>query len=182
MDFELLDALKAGDVNAMGRLYRNSYKWLMVVALNVLGKDAEEEAKDILSDFFLEFWDRRLFGKINHPKALNSYLFRSVHNRCLDRVKANKTRQKLEERFFRRPQNENMPSNRLENGEFSLALDAAVNRISPMSAKVFKLAYLEDKSRQEIAEEMNISPNTVKNQLVKAVKILRVALKNFYLL
>jgi DNA-binding CsgD family transcriptional regulator len=39
------------------------------------------------------------------------------------------------------------------------------------------MAYVQHMSRQEIATELDISPHTVKNQLQRAIKILRAKLK-----
>ncbi|PZV79685.1 RNA polymerase sigma factor (sigma-70 family) [Algoriphagus aquaeductus] len=47
-------------------------------------------------------------------------------------------------------------------------LESAVDTLPYQRKKVLELSYFEDKSYQEIAEELGISKNTVKNHLIKA--------------
>ncbi|MFC6100856.1 sigma-70 family RNA polymerase sigma factor [Olivibacter domesticus] len=180
VDQELFNALKSGDLEAVSAIYNKSRGWLKGLAVSILGREADEEAKDLVQDFFVDFWEKRLFLRIEHAEALDSYLYRAFYNRCLNKLKSKERLQKREHEYLLWPEAYQLPANRLENNELNLALNAAMDKVPPMSAKVFKLVYFEEKSRLEVASEMGISPNTVKNQLGKAVKIFRGYLKNFY--
>ncbi len=61
--------------------------------------------------------------------------------------------------------------------QISWSLNMAISKIPPLSARVFELSYIQHKTRLEVALEMGVSPHTVKNQLVRAMKILRNQLK-----
>lgn len=84
VNFELLHRLYAGDVEAMSTLYDLMYKVLMVIAVSVLGKEYEVEAKSIVQGFFKAFWEERMFRKIRHPGAISGYMIRHVHKLCLN--------------------------------------------------------------------------------------------------
>lgn len=183
-DIALLEQLKAGSDSAFGTFYTRYRKYLMVVAVSLL--EDEMEAQDIVQDFFIDFWQRQLFTRINpgynngEGEIFKGYIHRAVYNRCLDRLTRYKSRQ---QRIDNMPTPDLIcpPEYRIEKQEWQQqlgsSLQAAIDKVPPLSAKVFQLAYIQHKSRLEIATLMGVSPHTVKNQLVRAVKILRSHLK-----
>ncbi|KAA2238786.1 sigma-70 family RNA polymerase sigma factor [Chitinophaga agrisoli] len=183
-DLILLTQLKAGNTGAFADFYEKYRKYLMVVAISLL--DDEMEAQDLVQEFFIDFWEKKLYAKIDPDQnkreevVIKNYVHRIIFNRCMDRLGLRKTRQR---RMDSMPTPEVVcpPENRLEAQErqqqLGASLAAAINKVPPLSAKVFELAYIQHKSRTEIATVMGVSPNTVKNQLVRAVKILRTQLK-----
>jgi RNA polymerase sigma-70 factor (ECF subfamily) len=183
-DLYMLDQLKAGNQHAFSEFYTRYRKYLMVVAVSLLAD--EMEAQDLVQEFFIDFWQKQLFNRIDpgynngEGEIFKGYIHRAVYNRCLDRLSRHKSRQ---QRIENMPAPDIMcpPEYRIENREWQqqlgTSLQAAIDKVPPMSAKVFQLAYIQHKSRLEIATMMGVSPNTVKNQLVRAVKILRSHLK-----
>jgi RNA polymerase sigma-70 factor (ECF subfamily) len=183
-DVSLLEQLKAGNENAFAAFYTRYRKYLMVVAVSLL--EDEMEAQDLVQDFFIDFWQRQLFNKINprynngEGEIFKGYIHRVVYNRCLDRITRHKSRR---QRINNMPRPDVIcpPEYRIEHREWQqqlgTSLEAAIGKVPRLSAKVFQLAYIEQKSRLEIANMMGVSPHTVKNQLVRAVKILRSHLK-----
>lgn len=177
-DIILLNRLKAGDEGALTYLYNKYRKWLMLVALTVLGNSKDLEAQDIVQEFFIDFWEKKLYRKIGPPFTVRTYLYRCIYNRCLNKIRDNKVEQKRRDRFSLITEHLQLPEHRVENKELYLQLDAAIRDVPPLSAQVFRLTYIDHKSRKEIASEMGISPHTVRNQLVRAIAILRNRLKN----
>jgi RNA polymerase sigma-70 factor (ECF subfamily) len=183
-DLILLDALKAGNDLAFAQFYKKYRRYLMVVAVSLL--EDEMDAQDLVQEFFIDFWEKQLFNKIDpgYSKGggvlIKSYIHRIVYNRCMDKISLRKNKQK---RIDTMPLPDIIcpPEIRMEIRErqqhLNTALLSAIGKVPPLSAKVFELAYLHNKSRLQIAAEMSISPNTVKNQLVRAVRILRIQLK-----
>lgn len=183
-DLLLLEQLKKGNEQAFATFYTRFRKYLMVAATSLLGD--EMEAQDLVQEFFIDFWQRQLFLRIDpgyhkgEGEVIRSYIHRIVYNRCLDRLGQRKSRQQRLDNMPM-PDLSCPPDYRIENREWQLqlgnALQVAIDKVPPLSAKVFQLAYIQHKSRHEIATEMGVSPNTVKNQLVRAIKILRAHLK-----
>lgn len=185
LDIKLVEQLKAGDKNAFIELYESNREWLIVVALSVLGNEDEMEAQDVVQQFFIDLWDRKLFNNIIEGKALKSYLHRSVYNRCLDLIKRKNQLKSHKEAFAltivewefpKLPSLENM-ENEIKDKEIQALLQEGIKAMSSNCAKVFELAYMQQKSRSQIAAELGKTPNTVKNQLVQALKILRKTFK-----
>jgi RNA polymerase sigma-70 factor (ECF subfamily) len=63
--------------------------------------------------------------------------------------------------------------------ELQRHLAAAMNTLPEQCRTIFQMSRFEEKKYKEIAEELNISPKTVENQLAKALKILRAKLIDF---
>jgi RNA polymerase sigma-70 factor (ECF subfamily) len=183
-DIIILEQLKAGSEQAFATFYAKYRKYLMVAAVSML--EDQMEAQDVVQDFFIDFWQKQLFNRIDPAYnrgdggPVKGYIHRIIYNRCLDKLSQRKSRQQRIE-DMPAPELVCQPENRTENREWQqqlgIALQSAINKVPPMSARVFQLAYIEHKSRQEIATLMGVSPNTVKNQLLRAVKILRSQLK-----
>ena len=54
----------------------------------------------------------------------------------------------------------------------------AVEKLPPQQQLVYKLCKQEGLSREDVAHQLHISPNTVKNHLADAIKFIRVFLRN----
>lgn len=183
-DLVLLEQLKAGQVSAFTTFYQKYRRYLMIVATSLL--DDEMEAQDLVQEFFIDFWERRLYMKIDPAQSksetvvIKNYVHRVVYNRCMDRLMQHKNQQ---QKISHMPTSEITcaPEIRLETQEWqqqlTWSLNTAISKIPPLSARVFELSYIQRKTRLEVALEMGVSPHTVKNQLVRAMKILRNHLK-----
>lgn len=65
----------------------------------------------------------------------------------------------------------------LENQELRREIEAAINKLPPMPARVFRLHYIEKLSYSKIAGILNITPSTISNHMTRALKSLRESLK-----
>ena len=67
-----------------------------------------------------------------------------------------------------------------ENEELKSQIDTAMNKLSPMPYKTFRMHYIEELSHEQIAEILRISKQTVGNHIHKALKDLRSQLKKAF--
>jgi len=170
---EVLDRLKVGDEVAFNELYA-AYLQPAVRFCNSIVKDIDE-SQNIVHDVFIKIWDRR--ETINPELNFTSYLFTIIRNRVFDFLKEVKRNDLMKEEYWSRielAQNEDpsIQEDRIRK------ISEAVEDLSEKRKQIIKLNYQEGKSYEEIASDMRISKNTVKNQLVKAKQIIREQLKN----
>ena len=130
-----------------------------------------DTTKEIVHDVFIRLWEIR--NKVDASKPLKSYLFTSVHNRCLNYIRDNKKYAA------------NLGISEMSNIDFSENNDKMVelemkeiimNTISSLPEKcreIFELSRFEGLKYNEIAEKLNISVKTVEANISKALKILR---------
>lgn len=173
-DKELLTRLRAGDQVAFRQLFDRFYKYLVVTVNNVSGD--EQMAHDIAQDVFLTIWKKRNELNINN---LKSYLRRAALNKMLNRIKANRMVFHDSSTLPESPSEFSEPLELTKANNLQEAVNKAMDVLPRRCRMVFKLRRLEGLSLKEIAAKLEISPKTVENQLTKAMKIMRVQLKDF---
>lgn len=133
-----------------------------------------EEAEDCIQELFLKV----LSGKVALEKVENipAFMATSIRNMALDRLKKQTA-------LSLNTDDNNLvnPERNLENQELGEEIDRAISDLPPKTRAVFVMKRLEDKSYKEIAQELDISTNTVENHITKALKYLRKSLKHHLL-
>lgn len=135
-------------------------------------------AKDIVQDVFLRIWRQR--AHISPGGNFKSYLHRSCINQALNYIKSYKRKTERETRYLEERTKENTDpeaENQLIADEVSDQINRCINDLSPACREAFLLSRYEQMSYKEIAAKLNISVNTVEKHVGKALKSLRLALK-----
>jgi RNA polymerase sigma-70 factor, ECF subfamily len=81
-------AIREGDDKAYEYVFKTYYEDLARYAFSILKKS--EESEDLVQQVFVNFWEKREQTIISG--SLKSYLFRSVHNQCLNKIKHDKVK------------------------------------------------------------------------------------------
>ena len=143
-------------------------------------------AEDLVSDSFMSFWENR--GRIPADANLQAYILIIVRNKCLDWLRAQSLHAKIEQEVYelrRRVLAADIRSLQAFNPEeiFSEKVAAIVrqslDRLPELTRDVFIARRFEEMSYKEIAEKYGITVRRVEFELEKAVKQLRVALKDY---
>jgi RNA polymerase sigma-70 factor (ECF subfamily) len=130
----------------------------------------KEEAENVVHEVFLKIWDKR--QSINPELNFTSYLFTSLKNRIFDHFKEIKRSEVLRKQYFDRV--ESYRDEHLEEKEIKTRrIQKAIENLSQRRKRILKLNIEEGLSYSEIATKLDISPNTVKNSLVKAKQMIR---------
>jgi RNA polymerase sigma-70 factor (ECF subfamily) len=137
-----------------------------------------DEAEDVVQKMFCTLWDKR--AEIDVRISLKSYLYRAVHNRCLNRLKHEKVREAHKADFaHRHSAAHNSADVHVAHSELAAAVARAVAQLPQQCRTVFELSRREALTYPEIAERLNISRNTVENHICKALRLLREKLHEF---
>lgn len=135
-------------------------------------------AEEIVQDVFTKLWDKRHhLSQVNSPQ---SYIFTMATNRTLDQMKKISNEARLIKELTGAM--ERLCNNEIEewfDGRQSEKLiHEAVSHLPKQRQLIYKLSRNEGKSYKQIAEELGISPSTVKNQLIEAVRSIKLYLQN----
>lgn len=177
MKDQLALRIKIGDEQAFELLFRKYYIRLCGFANKFLNDP--EEAKGIVQEVFIKIWEGR--EDIDPEESLKSYLFKIAQNISLNRLRKKKVESKyidiyklvyIDHREF--SSHESLIALELENN-----LAAAINTIPPKCKRVFELNRIEGLKYSEIASVLNLSVKTVEAQMSKALRILRLELKDY---
>jgi RNA polymerase sigma-70 factor (family 1) len=165
----------ARDKDLFNTVYEKLYLPVYYFACRFVDK---EDAEDITANSFLKLWQSNVDYSIL-PKAKN-WLQVCARNACLLLIRDQKKRvsdhKNLLYLFSERDESD---QEYLIREELLDRLNLEIEKLPPQRQRVFKMAYLEGKRSKQIAAVLHISENTISKHRVKALKFLRLALKDF---
>ncbi|GAB3910427.1 RNA polymerase sigma factor [Mucilaginibacter boryungensis] len=172
---DLTPYLNMVDPNSFEIIFRKFYPSLCFFAERITG--SHDDAEDVIEELFVKLWNKQLqFETEQHLKA---YLYRSAKNACLDFLKVSE-RSDMRNTFFaeERGYSEDAYLNEIIRAEIISEVYHAIESLSPQCSKIITMSYLDGKSNQEIADELNLSVQTVKNQKGRGLAMLKQRLPN----
>ena len=171
-DNQLMNQIKTGDYSAFRLLFECYYGPLCNYASRFFKDDFMPE--DIVQEVFAKIWEDRKNIKIN--ESAKAYLYTSVKNRSLNKIKSESIRQDYTSRIF---ENENLQvsESELEQEEFRNYLFQCIEKLPPRCKEVFTKSRFEDMKQEKIASSLDISLKTVKAQVGKALRLIRSCLQ-----
>src|SRR5690606_844331 len=167
-----VDGIALGDEHTFHNVFKRYYEGLCNYAFTIL-KDADE-GEDVVQSIFLKLWEQ---GKrFDADDKLKAYLFKSVYHRCINQLAHRTIRIKHHDQ--EKSQTPPVQQPEVFPDEVDEMVKAAINRLPLQGRTVFMMSRYEELRYSEIAQRLNISVNTVENQISKALKFLRAELKN----
>ena len=172
-DEHLVSLLKEGNRDAFAEIY-NRYKGLLYVhAFNKLRDEAE--AADIVHDLFAALWDKHeTLEIIGH---LSGYLYTSTRNRIFKLI-AKKSNAQTYITAIAKSINDGhcITDHRVRQNMLTEIIEKEIASLPTKMRIVFELSRKANLSHKEIAEQLDISEETVKSHITHALKQLRVKL------
>lgn len=163
-------------LNNFDRIYVTYYSRMLRFAKEYVLFD--EDAEDVVQDVFLLLWEKR--EVLDIQVSLVSYLFSLVKNRSLDylrhKVVAEEYRQEL---TFKLSALEQLNYTFTSEEDIEQAVTKAIDKLPERCREIFLKSRIEGMKYREIADELDISMNTVENQMSIALKKLRIELKDY---
>ena len=165
-------------------IYINNFSRLFLFAKEYVLFD--EEAENIVHDIFLMLWEKREALRVD--VSLTAYLFTLVKNKCIDFLRHQMVEQMYSENVKHEYNEElNVKLFALESFDHNFSseedietlLRNAIDKLPERCRLIFIKSRIEGKKYKEIAEELNLSVNTVEGQISIALKKLREELKDY---
>ncbi|CAM3741177.1 RNA polymerase sigma factor [Mucilaginibacter galii] len=172
-DQELVHSLKNGDRMAFSEIYKRYAESLAGFAASKLYD--LDDARDVLHDLFVKLWEDRFTLTVNDN--LRSFLFAAIRYKIIDKIRRNVTRQEYDVllQALAEPQ-ANGVEQQLDAKELQQLVDQSLEQLPAKTKLIYQLSRNEYLSVTEIAQQLNLSEQTVKNQLSIALKHLRQAI------
>lgn len=169
IDNAAFERLAQGDEEAFGEIVHYIYRKLFPFVVSLV--KSEEEANDLLQEVFLKIWvHRSSFSSINNPMG---WIYTVIANTASNHIRARLRQEVRIKEYRQRVSSVEVMEEQLDAKFTQTLIDDAVNSLPPKKKQVFLLSKKEGLSRKEIAERLNVSENTVRNQLSDAVQFLR---------
>jgi RNA polymerase sigma-70 factor (family 1) len=165
-DEELLLLLSERNESAFNELFKRHREKLYHYLIKIT--HSEQIAEEIVIDVFVKIWiGRKLLANIT---SLEGFLITVAKNKGLDFLRTTARHQRLREIYSKtmdttldKPADEMMID-----AEAVALLNSAVNQLPPQRRLVYKMRNEKQMSYEEIALALNLSKNTVRNQLSSA--------------
>lgn len=129
-----------------------------------------EEAKDIVQEVFISFWQQR--ENFDSNATIKAFFYRSIANKCLNFLKHEDVKNRYAESFFNEMTKGNFTPKNVICEEVSQILEEKIKLLSFREQQILKLT-LQNKSNQEIAGILSLSLSTVKTHKMRAYARLR---------
>lgn len=166
-DGDLLELIALDDVSAFEEIYERYSKSMFLFAMNIFKK--KEVCEDIVQNVFIDFWTKRKEAKV---KQLKPYLFQAVKYQVFNHLRNRKISDEDLTRLIIVDISMSI-TKKLEFDELQALIKIQVDKLPTKCQQIFVLSRFQDKSNKEIASELGISVQAVKNQISKALAFLR---------
>ena len=169
-DNYLLEQLAMSNQNAFEFIFKTYYYKIYLYALNFNLNNIE--AEDVAKESFIKIWNSsRKYDSIGH---LKNTLYQIAKQICINQQIAKQRLLKREEVYQSHLQQfEDSHISKIIYSEVMAELYQAIEKLPEQARNVIIATYLEGKSNLEVAQEMNLSLQTVKNYKNRAIALLR---------
>jgi RNA polymerase sigma-70 factor, ECF subfamily len=177
MKDQLATRIKLGDEQAFELFFRKYNIRLCAFANKFLNNP--EESQEVVQDMFVKIWEAR--DEIDPENSLKSYVFKTVQNLSINKLRRKKVESKYIEIFqlVYVDNHEFSAQESLQVRELEAHIVRSIKKLPGECRKIFELSRSEGLKYKEIAETLNISVKTVESQMSKALRSLRVELAEY---
>jgi len=167
--------IRAGDANEFSLLFKRYYAALYRFA----GRFVKDEgtAENIVQNVFVNLWIER--EKRDIQTSLKAYLYQMVQNQSLNLLKREQKIFSFEENDAGHHEMTPSPEEHAAEKELQLAFQHALDKLPLRCRQIYLMKRYENMTYAEIAQILNISVNTVKTQMKRALKSLLKKLSPF---
>lgn len=174
-NLSLFSAAKGEDTGAFKVLYQRYWKKLYISACKRVDAD---DAKDIVQDVMLSLWKRKNDITIDSDEDLSRYLYSALRYRIISYYAFSNSTVQIPE-WFDQPVHSSFESS-FDVRKLKDLIDGEVDRMPERMQQIYQLSREEDLSVTDIASQLNLSEQTVRNQLSLAMKRLRAFLRDHH--
>ncbi len=173
------------DIKELSRLLE-SYKGRFISFANSYVQEFSV-AEDFTMEAFMDYWEMR--EMLQPDSNVPAYILTLIKHKCLNHLKRKQLQEDVSQRLRTVAEWElNLQISSLEVCEptelFTTEIKEIVNRtlqqLPEQTRRVFLMSRFENKTRKEIADELNMTSKGVEYHISKALAALRVNLKDYY--
>lgn len=172
-DKELLSLIALDDVQAFQKLYHRYWDQLIKQAYVRLGDMSTCE--DLVQDIFVDIWNKR--KTISVHSSVKAYLLTAVKYQVYRVIDRRQQSCDLESSGLIDHMTDD--SDVLSFEEIYHRIEVVVEKLPPRQREIFKLSRFGQLSAQEIAEKLQLAPQTVHNKIHQSLTFIKAELKHF---
>ena len=162
-----------GEESVFDQVFRNYYAALCDFSQRYLHN--KEDAEETVEQLFVNLWNKKqVFSDNDHIRA---FLYRSVFNGSMNMLRSNQRQVKRENNYSLDINftEESFLHNMLRSETIGM-IYREIDSLPEHYAKVIRMAYIDGLKNEEIARQLDLSIQTVKNYKNKGISLLRTKL------
>lgn len=168
-DEQLLREMRKGNQEALQQMIQRYHRYLTTIIGNILGSGgSREDIEELVQDTFYAVWNRA--GEIRGP--LKPYLCTTARNRAKSHLRKNRPQFSGGDLVEVPDELSNLEESAIR-ADLAQRVRAAIDRMRPRDREIFLRTYYYLQNSQEVAQEMGLSPNTVRSCLLRGRKVLQ---------
>ena len=175
-DTELVGKIRQGESKAFELVFNLYGESLVRYAATIV--KTMDEAEDVVQHLFVSIWAKKESFEIS--TSLKNYLYKAVYHSCLNKIKQVNVRQDYAV-YYSQVANDHAAAatQELERKEVYAVVEKAIDELPEQCRLIFRMSRFEQLKYQEIADKLGLSVKTVENQMGKALKHMRLRLKDY---
>jgi RNA polymerase sigma-70 factor (family 1) len=178
-DGDLFTLFKGGNEKAYEEIYKRFWALLYRHARRLLHDD--DGAEDVVQEVFLTLWNKA--PVLDLKGSLSGYLYNAVRNKIFDQIAHGKVRAKYMASLEVFLENGDCQTDHLvRERQLKDLIEQEIAALPEAMRRAFELSRNSNLSYKEIAEELGVSEGVVRNQISRALKILRTRLGDIALI
>lgn len=175
-DEVLLTRIAADDQDAFQLLFSRYKKRFYATALKLT--HSTDLSEEVVQDAFVSIWTSRLVLK--NVKNPSGYLFTILYNQIYAQFKKLAAERLLKEQLSRTAEREEFSTEEnFHAKETSQYISRLIRQLPLRQQQIYRLSKQEGLSRNEIAQRLELSPNTVRNHLMEAMRFMKAHVYRF---
>ena len=175
---DYIRSFQLGEEKGFNFLFREYNAALSYFSFQII-KD-KEVAEEIAGDSLMKLWERH--ENFDNIPSIKSFLYTTARNASIDWLRKQKrNNQRTNEMIYLSENNETTIFQKKAEAEFYKEIFLTLNTLPPKCRKIFSMLYIEGKNYQQIAQELNLSIDTIRNQKARGLMLIKQRLV-FYLL
>ena len=174
--------IQQGDDKTFEQIYKGYFNALFFFANQYVNKDLE--AENLVQETFMAFWMNKENFLGLHENSVKAWLFNTLKNKCLNHLEREASKHRYNDYHRYRHQTDigglkQMHISELTFSEIEDLLHEALEMMPEQCRKVFEMSRFKGMKNKFIAEELNISVKAVESNITRALKSLRIYLKDY---
>jgi len=171
---QLLSRMTEGDQEAFRAIFKMYWKDCYRIAYSKL--NSKELAEEATQNIFVSLWERR--GQVE-IKNLKAYLFTSIKYQIINIIEAKVLSKKHLGTLSNVTQTKNDVEQYIFEKDLFEAMELALKSLPPKTMRVYQMSRIEHLTGKQIALKLGLSEKSVEYHMSKALKLLRVELKDY---
>ncbi len=176
-EVQLLNNIKSGDHAAFKQIISLYAEALFIYVERRI--NSREDSQEIVQDIFCSLWKN--CNTITIKESLAPYLYKAAKFEIIDWIRSHDRAQtKLKDLAYYLPSaKENIIEEQYIAGELDMHLQNEVNKMPKTMQEIYKMSRIDNMPIKDIARQLALSEQTVKNNISLAINRLKLKLKVF---